>query len=685
MESFLCVRQRSVMNKIQVLPPEVANMIAAGEVVERPASVVKELLENAVDALATEIRVEITKGGLESLRISDNGTGISTDELETAFLRHATSKLKNADNLARIATLGFRGEALAAIASVSKISVESRKNGKDFGNSLYLEAGNVLKREEVGVSVGTTITVSDIFYNTPARKKFLKSERSEGGAIFALVQEVALSHPEISVKFVRDQKEEMNTTGDGKLETAIFHVLGKNLVLGMRPVQLADRTTSMEGFVSLPSCCRGSRAGQHFFVNGRYVKSTLMMAALEEAYRNQKMVGKFPAAVIHLKLNYDELDVNVHPAKTQVKFLHEKEIFQIVHRAVVLGLEKCTDIQRVELSGHNTDSNTIDSHENSPTEKENSPEFTEKSPSIVDENTVFQNNSPETWVRQFHGNHGNHEIHSSIHRGNSGYSVNSREFPTELPSNSNDNLQFDEKNQSDIKIDRDFSKITSGAMMTENMVQNDDFVQSSPEKFPEYEDAEIENYQEGKKWRIVGEFFRTYIAVELDDEVFFIDKHAAHERMLFDKLKTQGFRPMAQELLKPITLQLSPEELECLLSQQELLEEFSFDVEEFSSQSVIIRQAPDNIPVERIPETLLELVQKLIYGETLDPDSARDHLLHTVACKAAIKAGYNNVESEQRVLVELAMENKVKHCPHGRPIMASLSKKELEKKFKRIQ
>lgn len=318
------------MEEIQILAPEVANMIAAGEVVERPASVVKELMENAVDAGATEIVVELSS---DKLVVRDNGRGIPPSQLEKAFLRHATSKLKSAEHLAQIATLGFRGEALAAIASVSKVMAISATVEGEFAHYVLLEGGEVKEKGEKERGVGTTMEVSDIFFNTPARKKFMKSQRSEASAILALVQEMALSHPEISIKYYREGKEELYTTGDGKISSGIFHVLGKNIAAGLREISLSDLESKVEGFVSLPSCCRASRSYQHFFVNGRYIKSPLLAAAVENGYENQKMVGRFPALVLYIQLPFEDLDVNVHPAKTTVKFAREKEVFQLVYQA----------------------------------------------------------------------------------------------------------------------------------------------------------------------------------------------------------------------------------------------------------------------------------------------------------------------------------------------------------------
>ncbi|MEG1879484.1 MAG: DNA mismatch repair endonuclease MutL, partial [Pseudoflavonifractor sp.] len=322
------------MANIEQLNSHVADLIAAGEVVERPASVVKELMENAIDAGATAMTVEIQNGGMALVRVTDNGCGMDPADAETAFLRHATSKIKNEYDLEAIGTLGFRGEALAAIAAVSRITLLTRIVGAELGTTVSLEGGTVTEREQAGCPEGTTMLVRDLFYNTPARLKFVKKDAAEGAAVFAVVQRMALAHPEVSVKFLRDGKQELLTPGDGQLKSAIYSVFGRDLALGFAPVRGSGEEMSVAGFASLPTCCRGTRGYQHFFVNGRYVKSRTMMAALEEAYKNQKMVGKFPGCVLHLTTKLNAVDVNVHPTKTEVKFASDKRVFDAVYYAV---------------------------------------------------------------------------------------------------------------------------------------------------------------------------------------------------------------------------------------------------------------------------------------------------------------------------------------------------------------
>lgn len=668
------------MAEIQVLSPQMANMIAAGEVVERPCSVVKELVENSVDAHASIITVEVAEN--QYIRVTDNGCGIPKDQLQRAFLRHATSKLQSPEQLAKIGTLGFRGEALAAISAVSKVHIISATAEQDFPYSLKLEGGTVVEEGDCGGSVGTSIEVCELFYNTPARQKFLKSPRSENSAILSLIQELALSHPEISFKFLRDGKEELQSVGDGSMEAVLSVVLGKNIAAGLREVGLSDLTNSVEGYVSLPSCCRASRSYQHFFVNGRYVKSPMLLTAVENAYKNQKMVGRFPACVLYLHVSFDEVDVNVHPAKTTVKFAHEKDIFQLVYQAVKQGLSQYTDIQKVELADSTTKSNTpplLDA----PTE-----------PELLLEGTAMVC-SP----------------HGTIRENIPSIPSNIPEITTNFQTISLQEQMEEDEIDEEIKEDIDENPVTAEIVTAEHTPEVSQSVAEPVQVFPweqgepketsliqkpeqgispvaeeeaVYEDTPLEEALAEPEWRVVGEFFKTYIAVEVGEEIYLIDKHAAHERMNFERLKSQDYLPMAQSLMKPVVLNLSPEEMAVLMENLPLFTEFSFQIEEFSPRSVIIREAPYDIMEEDIPDTIHKILLDLQVGDHPDPKDARDHMLHSIACQSAIKAGYHTQEHEHKILAQIVMEERVKHCPHGRPVVASLSKKELEKRFKRI-
>ncbi len=654
------------MPNIQVLDPHVADLIAAGEVVERPASVAKELMENAIDAGASAVTVEIAHGGMIFLRVTDDGKGIPADELATAFLRHATSKLRTQYDLEAIGTLGFRGEALAAIAAVSRIEVLTRTADAPLGASLSLEGGVPGAVEEAGCPLGTTMVVRDLFYNTPARLKFMKKDAAEGAAVFAAVQRVALSHPEVSVKFIRDGKQELLTPGDGQLQSAVYAVLGRELALGFRPVKAEGEEMTVSGFASLPACCRPSRTWQFFFVNGRPVKSPLMTAALEEAYKNQKMVGKFPGCVLHLDMKLSAVDVNVHPAKTEVKFGSERQVFSAVYHAVLSALEGDAShpafVPRGEGAGL--------SQPQRPAQ-----------PSAVDLVTPNQTrltvpfqsalrvqdttSRPAASLRPapvFSGSRAEERSEAPAARevfAPRAVQVNPR------PLQSSEQIAPPEA--APIQPLREPPMPTPSAPVSHAPTQQEPPAAPAPE---------------ATSWRMAGEVLNTYIIVEQGDQIFFIDKHAAHERMNFDRMKAEGYDPMAQTLLSPVICHLSAQEQEALLSRLPLLEEFGFEVDELGG-GLAVRQAPFDVEVGDIEATLAEIARSLLTTGSADPAAARDELLHTMACKAAIKGGWRTSSRELERVVDAVMTGAVKYCPHGRPVAIELTRRELEKQFKR--
>ena len=674
------------MPDIKVLDSHIADLIAAGEVVERPASVAKELMENAIDAGAGKVTVEIAHGGLTFLRVTDDGCGIPADQLRTAFLRHATSKLRTEYDLEAIGTLGFRGEALAAIAAVSRIEIMSRTAEAELGSSLTIEGGEFGPIEEAGCPLGTTIVVRDLFFNTPARLKFMKKDAAEGAAVFAVVQRVALSHPEVSVKFIRDGKQEMLTPGDGQLKSAVYAVLGRELALGFREVKASGEDMTVTGFVSLPACCRGSRNYQFFFVNGRQVKSRLMMAALEEAYQNQKMVGKFPGCVLHLETKLNAVDVNVHPAKTEVKFGNERQVFSAVYHAVLSALEG--DKSRPEMkmqaeSRPRTTVNILDSVTPNQTKiQANITRLYEKQaaqpaqtvPTRLGVSDVTRKSGVTPSVTAFGGA-------SSPARGEPKVAapvrdvISAKTAPVveKAPSVSfADSSPLKGEPSEAVRQEKPAPIVEKAAPVVE---------QPAPTPVVE-QPAPIVEEPEVPAWRMAGEVLNTYIVVEQGDSVFFIDKHAAHERMNFDRMKAQNYEPMTQTLLVPVICRLDEQERQALLEQKELLERFGFDVEELSG-ALAVRQAPFDVDMGQIEETLAEIAHKLLSGARVDPTAARDEVLHTMACKAAIKGGWHTSEKELERVARAVMAGEVKYCPHGRPVAIELTKKELEKQFKR--
>ena len=639
------------MPKIIQLSSHVANLIAAGEVVERPASVVKELLENAVDAGASQVTVEIRDGGMTFMRITDNGCGMSREDARTAFLRHATSKLRNAEDLAAIATMGFRGEALAAIASVSRIDLLTKTPGSISGTSLSMEAGNITEESEAGCPDGTTIIVRDLFFNTPARMKFMKSDTVEGGRVSAAVQLQALAHPEVAFRFIRDGKEVLSTPGTGQLEAAVYCVYGRECGK-MVKVESRWEGYSLTGYSSKPTDARPSRNLQTFFVNDRPVKSRILIAALEEAYRNQIMVGKFPACVLHLHLPSSAVDVNVHPAKTEVKFLNEKAVFDCVHYGVLGALNKAPDRPQVQFKPATAVPATP------------KPASVQPASKPAKQENFFRTMSAEEYKT---------------------FSAAVKEAPKPSPLAAAATAAAVERSvQKPVKEQVILPKIEPVPLPKLPEIKKPEPVVVPAPVQEESEQAVIETMPQEAQWRYVGELYNSYIIVEQGEDAYLIDKHAAHERILFEKLKANQEAISSQSLLSPVACRLSPEEASILLANGSLLEELGFEAEEFGENTLLLRQIPMDLGVEQAQETLEQMAADLLNGRREKKDSVRDEVLHTVACKAAIKAGWQSSEKELKVLAEQVMARAdLKHCPHGRPIFITLCKKQLEKQFKR--
>ena len=644
------------MPKIIQLSQHIANLIAAGEVVERPASVVKELLENAVDAGATKVTVEIRDGGMTFLRVTDNGCGMAPEDAKTAFLRHATSKLRTAEDLAAIETMGFRGEALAAIASVSRIDLMTKTAGSISGTSLHLEAGAITEESEVGCPDGTTIIIRDLFYNTPARMKFMKSDTYEGSRVANAVQLQALAHPEVAFTFIRDGKQLLSTPGNGQLEAAAYCVYGRECAQ-MVSVDSRWENYTLTGFVSKPTDARPSRALQTFFVNDRPVVSKLLIRALEEAYRNQIMVGKFPACVLHLRVPANAVDVNVHPAKTEVKFLSEKAVFDCVHYGVLAALNRQTDRPEVKFKAAAPVGG--DAHIAPPAYK----------PASASQPVSSQANAPkqQTFFRT---------MTAEEYKTFSGVLKDAPQPKKEAAV------------QTVAAVERQMS-----APLRESVLIPTVTPAPAPVKAPEPAEVpapEPEMLQEELPmpteipWRMVGELYNSYIIVEQGEEAFLIDKHAAHERILFEKLKANQEAISSQLLLTPVPVRLSAEAAGELLNNTALLAELGFEIDEFGDNTILLRQIPMDLSPDMAAEAAEELAADLLSGRRETAETVRDELLHTVACKAAIKAGWNNDEKELLALVKQVMADEdLKYCPHGRPICITLSKKQLEKQFKR--
>jgi DNA mismatch repair protein MutL len=691
-------------------------------------------MENAIDAGATAVTVEIQRGGMSYIRVTDNGCGIAPEDTEIAFLRHATSKIRNEYDLESIGTLGFRGEALAAISAVSHMELLTRRPEDDFGTALLLDAGVPRTKEEAGGPVGTTMIVRDLFFNTPARLKFMKRDAAEGAAVFAVVQHTALSHPEVAVTFVKEGKQELQTPGDGQLKSVLYAVLGRDVALGYTPVKGSGEEITVEGFVSLPACCRGTRGYQHFFVNGRYIKSRTMTAALEEAYKNQKMVGKFPGCVLHITTKLNAVDVNVHPTKTEVKFVSEKKLFDGVYYTVKAALEE--DGTRVQMTLGEKPAAAVPSRPMATPKREEPIVSVPRPHSGGQTGTVSypgkQNFFQTMTTAEYKAQAAKQKAQEAQKIPTSTVVVRDTSTPAYAPRGDVASAvlrHVEERTEEPVTLEEELPVAVSPERREEKRPEpTPEPVKETPaapvcvpeapaepiavpetKAEPEPEpiappeptahqeqitlptslpplpqaDAPIEEAESEEPWRIVGELFNTYIVVEQGDKALLIDKHAAHERMNFDRLKAQGYRPMAQQLLCPKVFTPEAEEGAALLQNLDTLLELGFECEDFGDGAILVRQVPYDIDEEETENTLTELASKLMTAGTVDPDAARDDLLHTIACKAAIKGGQKNGPEELRVVAQAVMADEVRYCPHGRPVAIELTRKQLEKQFKR--
>ena len=679
------------MPQIQQLPPHLADLIAAGEVVERPASVCKELLENALDAGASAISTELERGGLTYIRITDNGCGIAPEQLPTAFLRHATSKLRRPEDLAAIGTLGFRGEALAAIAAVSRVDIFSRQTGADCGAMLHLEGGVPEAVTEAGCPDGTTVCIRDLFYNTPARMKFMKKDTAEGAAAAGVVTHLALSHPDVSFKLLRDGQEILHTPGDGQLLSAIYAALGRDFANSLLPVSGSGGAVRVEGFITKPLAGHGTRGRQLFFVNGRFVKSQLLAAAVEEAYRNRLLKGRFPGCVLHITLPVNEVDVNVHPAKTVVKFLSDKTVFDAVHYTVKDALDREGQPAPAEKKPFYQTMTAQEFRETAPAPQGVKLPFVSGRPvgsAGADRPTVNRFapaapavQTPRETVQPAAAPQGDvWQVRDAAPKAGKAFTVPSgregvvyRITPPDAPEDSPACEQAAAETET-----------VPAAVMPEKEPKNDTAL-SAPEAAPVQQELEMpETADSGETpWRIAGEVLKTYIICEDGEQnVWLIDKHAAHERIRFDALKADPVPPMAQQLLTPAAVTLTAEEYGAVLESLDVLAGYGFLCEDFGDGAVLVREIPDYIRAEDAAATLEELARKLLL-QRADPAGARDELLHTMACKSAIKAGMTTDAAELAALVRQVQSGAVRYCPHGRPVAVQLRKYEVEKMFKR--
>ncbi|MDR1564219.1 MAG: DNA mismatch repair endonuclease MutL [Oscillospiraceae bacterium] len=647
------------MSKITLLNKHTAELIAAGEVVERPASVVKELVENAIDAGSRNITIEIKNGGVTLIRVTDDGEGIAREDVPTAFLRHATSKVHTELDLEHIATLGFRGEALASVSAVSRTELLTRRAEELAGTHYVIEGGSEALCEDAGCPVGTTIMVKELFYNTPARMKFLKKDVTEANAVAAVLDRIALSHPEISLSFIRDGKEALSTPGSGDLKACIYAVFGKQFAEGLIPLDYSLNYLRVSGFISKPHCARPNRSMQNFFINGRYVKSRTMQVALEEAFKRSIMVGKFPACALNLEIPLELVDVNVHPAKTEVRFENEKPVFDVVFHGVKAALNKGDTPPELQLSGQSKPNLSLD--------------------------MLSQNNQYEPPAKQ----------------GDSAPPLTADPLPLgdTLPKAEPQNQQsrFPDIPIADIMP----PKLSYSSRQIGTLRDSTAFEYRSepappaptppPSHAPANEEPEqpaiqpvFESFDAEPEPRIIGEAFDAYIIMELQGGVYLIDKHAAHERMLYEQLIKDCDEGQMQYLLEPVTVRLERNEYNAVIGDTELAAQAGFELDDFGDGTVLVRAIPPILAGSDIASAVMELAGYLTQNRQSVRTEHLEWIYHSIACRAAVKAGNKSNPEELAALVrDLLKEPELKHCPHGRPIYVLLTKREIEKRFGR--
>ncbi len=656
------------MSKIKVLPKEIAELIAAGEVVERPASVIKELMENAIDAGSSSVTVEIKNGGITYIRVTDNGCGISREDIRNAFISHATSKISTRDDLYAIGTLGFRGEALASIAAVSNVEVLTRTPEEETGTRYCISAGEETLVDDAGCPLGTTIVVRDLFFNTPARMKFLKRDVSEANAVAGIVDKIALSNPDVSIRFIREGKSALFTSGSGDLKTAAYEIFGKDFADGLIEADYSFESVKISGLVSKPTKSRPNRNMQFFFVNGRLVKSGTASAALSEAYKNSIMVGKFPYCVLNITTAPGLVDVNVHPAKIEVRFANERTVFSAVYYAAKNALEHRDEAPKVTIP--RTAQTELFEPVRPKTEQMRLPE-----------------KQPDFWNR----------MSSSEYR-----SAQQPEKPTyQQPVAREDIITVASPDKKPETADSEPSTIqhfldAQRAKKEETAVIEADIrpelsekAATLPDEKPEETARALDTAVDEKPAElpvtVIGEAFKTYIIVQQGESIFLVDKHAAHERMLFNELVKNDSKRSTQMLLTPITVTLSKEEYSSVLDNLDMLMQAGFAVEDFGYSVVIVRECPMEISADEVADVVAELAGYLVENRQKLISEKKEWLFSLMACKAAIKGGMYTTEYERELFIKrLFASPEIRYCPHGRPVMIEITRRELEKNFGRV-
>lgn len=659
------------MPRINVLPKNIADLIAAGEVVERPSSVIKEFVENSIDAGAKKITVEIQNGGKTYMRVTDDGCGIDREDVRKAFISHATSKISSVSDLDSISTLGFRGEALASVCAVSKVDLMTATADSDTGTRYIIEGGEEKYIDDVGSPVGTTLVVKDLFYNIPARLKFLKKDVQEGNYVATILERIALSNPGIAFKFIRDGKIAFQTPGDGNLKSAIYAVFGKEFTSQLLPVESEMNGIKVHGFITKPTAGRGSRSMQTFFVNGRFVKSVVFLTALENAYKNSIMIGKYPACVLFVNMPYETVDVNVHPAKTEVRFFDERRVFESIYNSALSALN--ADRTRPQAIFSQAKIFT------KPAEKGEQLNFKDVTP-------VVKTEPQRSFVIKEFGNPVTGEEDK--------VRAPEKNEPKQLDFLKDSYFKPQVKiiNEAEIKKTQQ-EKVTTNVVVTEthkeeNIPEEDNKINDVAIVFDKPIDKQVsavtERVNTTPDYKYIGEAFNTYLIAEIENKIIFIDKHAAHERILFEKFKKQSAGE-SQMMLLPVSVNLSADEYSAVIDNLELLESAGYDVTDFGDRCVKVSACPPELVNENLSEIITEIAGYLSNNiKSLMPEKL-DWIYHSMACRAAVKAGNftSSYEAEKFVGTVLADDN-IRYCPHGRPVLIEMTKREIEKQFGRI-
>ena len=679
------------MGKINLLDKHVAELIAAGEVVERPASVIKELVENSIDAGSASVSVEIQNGGATMMRVTDNGSGIAREDVPTAFLRHATSKVLHAEDLESIGTLGFRGEALASVAAVARVDLLSRTEEELAGTHYVIEGGEEQALEDAGCARGTVITVRDIFFNTPARMKFLKKDTVESNAVAAVMDKIALSHPELAVRFVRDGKETLRAPGDGQLKSAVFAVFGREFTAGLIPVEYELQGVRVTGFVSKPSHARPNRSMQQFFINGRTVRSRTAQVALEQAFKGSLMVGKFPACVLHLEIPAQAVDVNVHPGKLEVRFINERPVFDAVYYGVKTALSKGDSPNKITLPG------AVQPPAAKPQTSPLPFDVPDAEPRQIAMPGVF--GAAKSAAPALHDSAVDDPVEIAVpttpayHR--TGAPEPARPFTERwpdarpaLPAQPGAAPQRAvEPEEWDVSLSGEAAPVSPESVSSPAQQSEESVFTEQPSLTNR--EAVQSNVQAREDFRYIGHAFGTYILLERDgadgEELVLIDRHAAHERLLYERLKEQSGTAFSQMLLAPVPVLLEKNEYAAVLASLELCETAGFEIDDFGGGTVLVRSAPLSLTGEDVPEAVMEIAGYLAQSRTDVTTEHLDWLYHNIACRAAMKAHDDRSPEELIALVRQLDENpQLRYCPHGRPISIVLTRKELERQFGRV-